>query len=69
MVLFSPLKLRKMRLAKGFTQKALGTSVGTSERHYQYWESGDREPSGSYMLRLLIALECTPYDLSEEEPD
>ena len=69
MITFNPEKLREQRKLKGFTQKALGAAVGTSERHYQYWEAGDREPSGSYMLRLLIALDCTPYDLSEEEPD
>ena len=69
MLAFNATKLREQRKAKGFTQKALAVAVGTSERHYQNWEAGDFEPSGTYMLRLLTALDCTPYDLSKEEPD
>ncbi|NLB90553.1 MAG: helix-turn-helix transcriptional regulator [Clostridiales bacterium] len=69
MITFNPEKLREQRKLKGFTQKALGVAVGASERLYQKWEAGDYEPSGNYMLRLLIALDCTPYDLSEEQPD
>ena len=65
---FSKDALRAARKAAGYTQKALGEAVGTTEQHLQQWEYGKVEPSASYLLRMMFLLNCSPQDLLTEEP-
>jgi len=66
---FSKDALRAARKAAGYTQKALGEAIGTTEQHIQKWEYGKVEPSATYLLHMQILLNCTPSDLLTEEPE
>ena len=44
--------LRSIRKLNKYTQKQVATGIGVTERNYQYYESGEREPS----MQSLIAL-------------
>ncbi len=68
MQVFSPEALKAARKAGGFTQKALGEAVGTTEQHVQLWEYGKRTPTADYLLRILVLLGCAPQDLLKD-PD
>ena len=52
-----------IRRASGYTQKTIGESVGTSERMVRKWEGGDAEPTASFLLRLMVLLNCSAQDL------
>jgi transcriptional regulator with XRE-family HTH domain len=60
---FSPAALKAARQHKGYTQKELGIAVGTTERHVQSWEYGTRSPTATYLLRLMVLLDCSATDL------
>ncbi len=63
---FSATKFRALRKAAGYSQKALGTAVGTSERRVQFWEAAEVEPSATYLLRIMVLLQCQASDLLDE---
>ena len=44
--------LRSIRKKKGYTQRQVASAIEITERNYQYYESGEREPS----MGTLIAL-------------
>lgn len=44
--------LRSIRKDKGYTQRQVANGIGVTERNYQYYESGEREPSMSTLLAL-----------------
>jgi len=64
---FSGNALRNARKLKGFTQKDLGLTIGTSERVVQYWESGSTEPTATFLLRMMILLGCEADVLLSDE--
>ena len=60
MQVFDGKKLVALRKAAGYTQKAFGEAIGTSEQQYQRWEYGKVEPSATYLLRMQKLLQCSP---------
>lgn len=60
--------LRKIRKAKGLTQKQLGALCDLSESSINRIESGQRQPSFETLLKLGEALDCpVDYLLDERE--
>lgn len=57
------LKLKEMRLKKGFTQKQLADFMGVSQRDISRWETHKVTPRINTLCILCIALDCTYYDL------
>lgn len=55
--------LRKLRKAKGLTQKQLGKLAGVSESMISQLEKGKRAPSFEVALKLAEALDCESADL------
>lgn len=49
-------KLRKSRKAAHLTQKNISDKLGISERAYQHYEAGTREPNIEILLQLSIIL-------------
>lgn len=45
-------RLKSIRISKGKTQRAVSDYLGVSERAYQHYEAGSREPN----IAALIAL-------------
>ena len=64
---FDGKKLAALRKAAGYTQKAFGAAIGTSEQQYQRWEYGKVDPTATYLLRMQVLLNCTPQDLLTDE--
>lgn len=52
---YSILKNRRIQL--GYTQQNVADTIGTSVRTYQKWESGQTQPDGRNMLRLMNYLD------------
>lgn len=52
---FGP-RLRRLRLAAGWTQAALAARAGVSRRAVIKWERGEREPSWPAVVALARAL-------------
>ena len=44
--------LKSLRLAKGYTQKALADMLGVDQRTISAWENGVAEPNFSILLSL-----------------
>lgn len=68
MVVFDGAKLASCRKAAGYTQKALGEAIGTSESHVQFWEYNRKQPTASYLLRIMLLLHCSAADLVSNDP-
>jgi len=49
-------KLRELRLAKGWSQKQLAEKAGASQQGLAKWESGERQPDFSSVVKLCRAL-------------
>ena len=45
-------RLRELRQSKGITQKQLSTILKLSDRNYQRYEYGEREPTASTLLSI-----------------
>lgn len=56
-------KLRDSRKASGMTQRSVAQFLGISERAYQHYESGSREPNIKTLIRLSILLDISLDDL------
>ena len=65
---FSGAALREARNASGLTQRQLGEIIGTTEQHVQLWEYGKRQPTATYLLRMMVALHCTVENLLMDDP-
>lgn len=50
-MLFSE-RLKSVRINKGRTQRAVADALGVSERAYQHYEAGSREPNISTLIAL-----------------
>ena len=68
MQVFDGKKFAARRRAAGYTQKALGEAIGTSESHVQFWERCAKQPTATYLLRTMLLLNCSPADLLTDEP-
>lgn len=58
MLYFDGNRLRALRLARGYTQDDLARLIGASERAYQKWEYGESKPNATYLLRIMVVLQC-----------
>lgn len=58
MIYFDGNKLRDMRLSRGYTQDDLASLIGASARAYQKWEYGESKPNATYLLRIMVVLQC-----------
>ena len=54
--MFNGQRLKEARLAKGFTQSALGEIVGVTKGSISLYESGQRTPKLETMLEFMYAL-------------
>lgn len=52
-------KLRKAREKRGLTQAQVAKLVGTTERAYQYYEAGEREPTAKTAILIARAVGST----------
>ena len=64
------MKLKEMRLKKGYTQKDFAEIVGINFRSYQNYEQGVRSIDNTdlaTLLRICITLGCPIKDIIENE--
>ena len=54
-------KIRKYRLARGLTQKALGDKCGINEVTIRKYELGDRNPKPDQLQKIADALEVSVF--------
>lgn len=57
-------RLRRLREARGFTQRELAEAAETSQRMIAYYETHSGTPAGPVLLRLARALKVTPEELA-----
>ena len=62
-------RIKKLRLAKGLSQKRLSDMVGFVPTHFQAYEYGTRHPQGEILNRLAKALDVTPSMLQPLDVD
>ena len=64
------MKLKDMRIAKGYSQKEFAEIVGINFRSYQNYEQGVRSIDNTdlaTLLRICITLDCPINDIIENE--
>ena len=65
------MKLKEMRMAKGYSQKEFAEIVGINFRSYQNYEQGVRRSIDNTdlatLLRICITLDCPIKDIIENE--
>ena len=54
--MFNGQRLKEARLAKGFTQEALGELIGVTKGSISLYESGKRTPKLEMVLELMYSL-------------
>ncbi len=52
-------RLKETRIAANITQKQLSEILGVSERSYQNYEYGNREPNFDITIKLADYLDCS----------
>lgn len=52
-------RIKEIRKAKKLTQKQMAELLGTTERNYQYYESGAREPNLETFVTISDVLEVS----------
>lgn len=60
------MKIKEIRLEKGYTQKQLADMVKVSRQQINSWENGTRNPKLPAIKKLAEALECEISDLIKE---
>jgi len=58
-----PEKLKKLRLAHGYSQDYVASKLNISRQGYQHYESGRRTPSNDYLLMIAQLYNLQLYDL------
>lgn len=58
-----PEKLKKLRLAKGYSQAEVASKLNISRQAYQHYECGRRTPSTEYVNMLAELYNLQIYDL------
>ena len=64
------MKLKEMRISKGYSQKEFAEMVGINFRSYQNYEQGVRSIDNTdlaTLLRICITLDCPINDIIENE--
>ena len=64
------MKLKEMRISKGYSQKEFAEIVGINFRSYQNYEQGVRSIDNTdlaTLLRICITLDCPIKDIIENE--
>ena len=57
------MRLRQLRMAKGFTQVELAQAIGSSQRMITYYERHDGIPAAPVVLKLAEVLGVTPEEI------
>lgn len=57
------IRLKELRINKGFTQSELGKKVGVKQNTFTNWENGSREPNFKTLIELANILDTTTDDL------
>lgn len=66
---FDPEKLRAVREKARFTQAELAAKIGCPKPDLiRQWEKGERTPSATYLLRILVACNIPPSALLSAPP-
>lgn len=52
-------RIKEYRKAKNMTQRQIADFLGTTERNYQYYESGEREPALETFLIIADMLDVS----------
>ena len=60
-------RIRKIRLARGMTQTALGSAVGLDANRIQKYENGYRKPKAALLKKIAAALDVNPLALSDPD--
>lgn len=60
-------RIRKIRLARGMTQTALGSAVGLDANRIQKYENGYRKPKAALLKKIAAALDVSPLALSDPD--
>jgi transcriptional regulator with XRE-family HTH domain len=55
--------VRRLRIARGWTQKELAKATGRHERHIQFLETGKQNPTVKILVAVADALGVAPTDL------
>lgn len=58
-----PQKLKKLRIASGYTQSYVAEKLNISRQGYQHYESGRRVPNNEYLQLLADLYNLQIYDL------
>jgi transcriptional regulator with XRE-family HTH domain len=56
-MILTPEILKKYRTKKGLSQQEVADFIGTSQKSYQYYETGERKPKQDKVLKLIEILE------------
>ncbi|MEG1505422.1 MAG: helix-turn-helix transcriptional regulator, partial [Lachnospiraceae bacterium] len=62
-------KIKKCRLEKNLSQKQLAIRSGMSEPAIRNYELGNRTPSDKQIEKIALALDVSPFALSEPNLD
>lgn len=60
-------RLKKLREIRGMSQSDLAKAIGQHPSAIAHWESGEREPTISNVLKLAEGLRLTPGNLLPKE--
>lgn len=53
------IRLREMRVKRGFTQQYMADSINVQVRSYQHYEEGNRSPSFDLLVKLADILDVS----------
>lgn len=60
------MRIKEMRLERGFSQRQLAIKLGVSQQAIARWEAGAAYPTAEKLPKIARALRCTLEDLYEE---
>jgi transcriptional regulator with XRE-family HTH domain len=64
------LRIKELRLSRGYKQQWIADKIGVTLRTYQFWQQGKIPPTGENLERLAKLFGVTPtYILRGETPD
>lgn len=64
---FSGVKLRELRLSRGWSQGGMEKSLGLGNGQLHHWEAGRHNPRKDVLARLLSEFDVTFEEMAEEE--
>ena len=66
MLVFSPERLRAIRIKRGLVPEHVAIDVEVTAQSVRHWECGYRTPSAHVIGKLADALKCSPADFYEK---